>query len=78
MQGWGYNYYELGTIGPAASTLMACPDASRKQAFVPVGGEPLLVRYNSTLPVVIYAPADVEVRYRVWSASADSTPAPRQ
>ncbi len=78
MQGWGYTYYELGQVGPAVSTLMACPDDSRKQAFVQVGGEPQLVRYNSKLPLVIYAPADMEVRYRIWSAAQDATPAPRQ
>ena len=77
VEGWGYNYYELASVGPAASTLMACPDASRQPAFVAVGGEPLLVRYNSKLPVVVYAPGDVEVRYRIWAAS-ESQAASRQ
>lgn len=78
VEGWGYGYYELGQVGPAVSTLMACPEGSRKQAFVQVGGEPMLVRYNSKLPLVIYAPAEVEVRYRIWSAAAAASPAPRQ
>lgn len=78
VQGWGYGYYELGQVGPAVSTLMACPENSRTQAFVLVGGEPMLVRYNSRLPLVIYAPADLEVRYRIWSAGKDSSPAPQR
>ncbi|MBQ1558551.1 MAG: serine protease inhibitor ecotin [Pseudomonas sp.] len=78
VEGWSYSYYELGQVGPAMSTLMACPDGSRKQAFVRVGGEPQLVRYNSKLPLVIYAPKDVEVRYRVWSAAIETSTAPRQ
>lgn len=78
VEGWGYSYYELGQVGPAVSTLMACPDGSRKQAFVRVGGEPHLVRYNSKLRLVIYAPNDIEVRYRLWSASGQSSVAPRQ
>ncbi|MVW75224.1 serine protease inhibitor ecotin [Pseudomonas xionganensis] len=72
VQGWGYSYYQLDQLGPAASTLMACPDDSRRQAFVPLRGEPLLLRYNSQLPLVVYTPADVEVRYRIWSAAPDS------
>ena len=78
VKGWGYGYYELEKVGPAFGTLMACPEGSRKQAFVPVGGEPMLVRYNSKLPLVIYAPAGVEVRYRIWSAAENSSLAPQQ
>jgi serine protease inhibitor ecotin len=26
------------------------------------------IRYNTRLPVVVYAPEGVEVRYRIWSA----------
>ena len=28
------------------------------------------VRYNSRLPVGVYAPEGVEVRYRIWSAES--------
>jgi ecotin len=78
VEGWGYSYYELGQVGPAMSMLMAYPDVSRKQAFVRVGGDPQLAGYNSKLPLVIYAPKDVEVRYRVWSAAIETSTAPRQ
>jgi len=48
---------------------MACPDGKRQQDFVPVIGDGFTVRYNSKLPIVVYAPQDVEVRFRIWSAS---------
>jgi ecotin len=52
-----------------AGTLMAVdPDAPRVDRFVTLGGEPFLIRYNSRLPVVVYVPEGVEVRYRIWSA----------
>lgn len=76
IEGWGYSYHRLDQVGPPMSTLMACPDNSRRKAFVAVGGEPLLLRYNSKLPLVIYTPKDIEVRYRIWSAPPDSLPAP--
>ena len=69
LQGWGYPLYRLEQVSGPMSTLMACPDGTRKRAFVPVVGEGFMLRYNSKLPVVIYAPQDVEVRYRIWSAA---------
>ncbi|WP_281181174.1 ecotin family protein [Candidatus Arsenophonus triatominarum] len=27
-----------------------------------------MVRYNSKLPIVVYVPNDMAVKYRVWSA----------
>ncbi|GLH34138.1 MULTISPECIES: serine protease inhibitor ecotin [Pseudomonas] len=71
LQGWGYSYYRLDKVGGPASTLMACPDGKKTEAFVPVVGEGFLLRYNSKLPVVVYVPDGVQVRYRVWSASQD-------
>ena len=66
-QGWGYDYYVLPALGPRTSTLMGCPPGSDREAFVAVQPQPL-VRYNSRLPLVVYAPSDAEVRYRVWRA----------
>lgn len=71
LEGWGYNYYRLDKVSGPVSTLMACPDGNKTNAFVPVVGDGFMLRYNSKLPVVVYAPKDVEVRYRVWSASQD-------
>lgn len=73
--GWGFNYYLLPKLGPLAGTLMAVnPNAPKADRFITLGGEPLLVRYNSKLPIVVYVPEGVEVRYRIWRAPAESTP----
>jgi len=40
--------------------------------FITLGGGPFLIRYNSRLPIVVYVPEDVEVRYRIWSADSAS------
>ena len=71
--GWGYPRYIVRRIGPLAGTLMAIdPDAPKVERFIMLGGEPCLIRYNSRLPVVVYLPEGVEVRYRLWSAEAET------
>jgi ecotin len=68
IQGWGYTLYRVSQLGPMAGTLMAIdPNTPKQDRFVPLGGEPYLISYNSRLPVVVYAPEGVEVRYRIWS-----------
>lgn len=66
-EGWGYDYYVVPAITPGISTLMGCPANSQREAFV-VLGQQTIVRYNSRLPVVVYTPENVEVRYRLWTA----------
>ena len=67
LKGWGYTYYEVTGQDIAMSTMMAVPEGGQKtEQFVP--GTPLLIRYNSRLPIVVYAPEGYEVRYRIWAA----------
>jgi ecotin len=55
-----------------AGTLMAVdPNAPKVERFITLAGEPKLLRYNSRLPLVVYVPAGVEVRYRLWRAEPD-------
>jgi ecotin len=70
LEGWGYPFYRLDKVIGPMSTLMACPDGESKKDFVPVVGDGFLLRYNSKLPIVLYVPKDIEVRYRIWSASS--------
>jgi ecotin len=69
IQGWGFPRFVVSALGPMAGTLMAVdPDAPKAERFITLGGEPFLIRYNSRLPIVVYAPEGVQVRYRIWSA----------
>lgn len=70
IEGWGFTRYIVNELGPMAGTLMAVdPKAPKVTRFIQMGGEPHLIRYNSNLPVVVYAPDGVEVRYRIWSTT---------
>ncbi len=78
IEGWGFTRFVVSTLGPMAGTLMAVdPDAPKIERFITLGGEPFLIRYNSRLPVVVYVPEGVEVRYRIWSAEPHIMPMKR-
>ena len=66
VQGWGYTYWVLQSRGQVRTTMMMCPPGSAKPGFVQA--EPLLVRYNSKLPVVVFVPEGMALRWRVWRA----------
>ena len=77
LKGWGFTYYEMGGSGAVRSTRMAPqPGTPKVKKFV--GGQPLTIRYNSRIPVVIYVPKGFEVRYRVWEAPAQFESVPIQ
>ena len=72
IQGWGFTRYKVSQLGPLAGTLMAVdPNAPKVARFITLGGDPYFIRYNSRVPVVVYVPEGVEVRYRIWTAGAD-------
>jgi ecotin len=49
---------------------MAAPEGAPKVTqFVTTA--PLLIPYNSRLPIVVYIPEGYEVRYRIWTAPDD-------
>jgi len=62
--GWGYDYYEFNTSGGRISTLMGCPNSSRKTDFVYTTSD--FMRYNSLIPVVVFVPIGYELRYEFW------------
>ena len=72
IQGWGFPRYNVRKLGPMAGTLMAIdPSVPKVARFITLGGEPFVIRYNSRLPIVVYVPEGVEVRYRIWRADAE-------
>jgi ecotin len=76
--GWGFDRYILRKLGPMAGTLIAVdPNAPQVERFVSLGGVPHLLRYNSRLPLVVYVPASVEVRSRIWRAGPEFASAKR-
>jgi ecotin len=70
--GWGFDRYILRKLGPMAGTRIAVdPNAQEVERFISIGGEARLLRYNSRLPLVVYVPAGVEVRHRLWRAESN-------
>jgi len=68
IKGWGYTRYYVSKLGPMAGTLMAGdPNVPKVSKFITLAGEPYIIRYNSRVPIVVYVPEGVEVRYRIWT-----------
>jgi ecotin len=60
------DYYNFTTNGNVASTNMGCLNAKPENKFV--SSQPLLLDYNSNLPIVIYTPKGYSVQYKIFTA----------
>jgi ecotin len=64
--GWGFPMFRVRGGRQVVSTRMACPDMPPQRKFVTLGGTPTLVPVNPRLPIVVVAPKELEVRWRLW------------
>lgn len=76
LKGSGTTIYRVKDAGPLLFTRKACPpDQAKRQGFVVLGAKPYVVPYKASLPIVIYAPRDLQVRWRLWKAERLQQPA---
>ncbi len=47
--------------------MMGCPEPAKDRFVSTQLGDDAFMRYNSKLPIVVYTPSDMQVKYRVWS-----------
>lgn len=64
LKGWGYSFYNFNSNGMIVGTRKGCPESSKHQAFVSSTSK--LIRYNSKLPIVVYLPKGIELKYKIW------------
>jgi ecotin len=69
VKGWGFKYFIASWDGKFASNLVACLGSEVKETSF-IHGSGTLIDYNSKLPVVVFAPKDLSVRFRIWNAGA--------
>lgn len=66
LEGYGYPYYVFKSNGQVISTKMACENSMKKIQNV-ASGKTETVRYMSLLPVVIYTPKEIDIKYKIWN-----------
>jgi ecotin len=73
--GWGYPLFRVKGGSQVVSTRMACPGQAPRRQFVELGGGATLVPVNPRLPIVVVAPKELEVRWRLWRPETGQQPA---
>ncbi len=71
MAGSGAPYYGIDNLTGRVRSGMSCPPIPAREIFTRVQGTGWLLQYNSSQPLVVYVPAMLEVRYRLWHAAEE-------
>lgn len=69
LEGWGFNYYTMDHVSdsPRQTSMEGIVTERVESVSVNLDGKTLF-RYNSRLPIVVYAPKDVSLNYVIWHA----------
>jgi ecotin len=67
LDGYGYDYFEALSNGDVLSTKMLCIDEKLLPKYITMPS--YFTRYNSNLPIVVYIPKDMELKYKVWKTT---------
>ena len=60
----GHDYYVFDKVMSPVSTMMLARTVRKKKFVTAYLGDHSLLRYNSKLPIVVYTPENVDVKYR--------------
>ncbi|SFK60278.1 Serine protease inhibitor ecotin [Porphyromonadaceae bacterium KH3CP3RA] len=67
----GNSYYVFESNGQATSTLMACPDNTKRMEFVQ--GQSIFIDNINAIPPVVFTSEGIEIKQRNWNSSTPYT-----
>ena len=67
LPGWGYSFYHAETKSELAGTRMGCFEKRKQKKFIHL--QPLLIEYNSRIPLVIYIPNNLKLKYKIFQSN---------
>ncbi len=67
IEGMGFPYFIFLTNGTVLTEKFNCSKNSRKNKTVVAQGK--LLNYNSNLPIVVFVPTKINLKYKVWKAT---------
>lgn len=74
LEGYGYTYFVFNSNGSIISSKMSCTNSQIQLNFVPSSGRGW-TDYNSSQPIVAYAPEGIKLFYKIWRAEHKQTEA---